>query len=48
MGIEFEVAETLKQIALDEDIKTYVLQHPLLYQPLLQAALRFIGGEQIA
>jgi proline dehydrogenase len=48
MGIEFEVAETLKQIALDEDIKTYVLQHPLLYQPLLQAALRFIGGETLA
>lgn len=44
----FEVAETLKQIALDEEIKAYVLQHPSLYQPLLQAALRFIGGETLA
>jgi proline dehydrogenase len=47
MKIEFEVAETLKQIALDEEIKTYVLQHPSLYQSLLQAALRFIGGETL-
>lgn len=48
MEIEFEVAETLKQIALNEEIKAYVLQHPSLYQPLLQAALRFIGGETLA
>jgi len=48
MGIEFEVAETFKQIALDEEIKAYVLQHPSLYQSLLQAALRFIGGETLA
>ncbi|MCU0546804.1 MAG: proline dehydrogenase family protein [Oscillatoriaceae cyanobacterium Prado104] len=47
MIIEFEVAEALKQIALDEDIKAYVLQHPPLYQPLLHAALRFIGGETL-
>lgn len=48
MRSEFEVAETLKQIALDEEIKAYVLQHPSLYQPLLHAALRFIGGETLA
>jgi proline dehydrogenase len=48
MRIEFEVAETLKQVALDEEIKAYVLQHPSLYQPLLHAALRFIGGETLA
>lgn len=48
MNMEFEVAETLKQIALDEEIKAYVLQHPSLYRPLLQAALRFIGGETLA
>lgn len=48
MRIEFEVAETLKQTALDEEIKAYILQHPSLYQPLLQAALRFIGGETLA
>jgi len=47
MRTEFEVAETLKQIALDEEIKAYVLQHPSLYQSLLQAALRFIGGETL-
>ena len=47
MSSELEVAEALKQIALDEDIKTYVLQHPPLYQPLLRAALRFIGGETL-
>lgn len=28
MEIELEVAETLKQIALDEEVKAYVLQHP--------------------
>lgn len=48
MSIEFQVAEALKQIALDEEIKAYVLQHPPLYQPLLHAALRFIGGETLA
>lgn len=45
MSLEFEAAEILKQVALDEEIKGFVLQHPSLYQPLLYAALRFIGGE---
>lgn len=45
MSLEFEAAEMLKQVALDEEIKDFVLQHPSLYQPLLHAALRFIGGE---
>jgi len=48
MSIESEVVETLKQIALDEEIKAYVLQHPSLYQPLFHAARRFIGGETLA
>ncbi|MDX2244474.1 MAG: proline dehydrogenase family protein [Leptolyngbyaceae cyanobacterium bins.302] len=48
MNIEVEVVEALKQIALDEEIKAYVLQHPPLYHALLQAALRFIGGETLA
>jgi proline dehydrogenase len=48
MRAEYEVAETLRQVALDEEIKAYVLQHPLLYQPLLCAARRFIGGETLA
>jgi proline dehydrogenase len=47
MSIEFQVAEVLKQVALDEEIKEYVLQYPSLYQPLLHAALRFIGGETL-
>lgn len=47
MNIELEVAEALRHIALDEDIKAYVLQHPKLYKPLLNAALRFIGGETL-
>lgn len=45
MSLEFEAAEILKQVALDEEIKSFVLQHTSLYQPLLHAALRFIGGE---
>lgn len=48
MNTELEVAEALRQIALNEEIKAYVLQHPPLYAPLLQAALRFIGGETLA
>lgn len=48
MNTEFQVAEALRQIALDEEIKAYVLQHPPLYQSLLHAALRFIGGETLA
>jgi proline dehydrogenase len=47
MSIEFQVAEVLKQVALNEEIKEYVLQYPSLYQPLLHAALRFIGGETL-
>lgn len=48
MNIGSEVAEALKQVALDEEIKAYVLQNPPLYHSLLQAALRFIGGETLA
>jgi proline dehydrogenase len=48
MTIEFNVAQALKQIALNEDIKAYVLQHPSLYHPLFRAAQRFIGGETLA
>ena len=45
---ELEVSQALKHIALDENTKAYVLQHPQLYQPLLRAALRFIGGETLS
>jgi proline dehydrogenase len=47
MTIELEVSAALRHLALDETIKAYVLQHPPLYQALLQAALRFIGGETL-
>lgn len=40
-------AEALRRLALDENLKAYVLQRPELYQPLLRAALRFIGGETL-
>lgn len=48
VGLEFEVSEVLKRLALDENVKSYVLQYLPLYQILLQAALRFIGGETLA
>ncbi|MBE9062216.1 proline dehydrogenase family protein [cf. Phormidesmis sp. LEGE 11477] len=47
MSVEFEAAEALRHLALDESIKAYVLQHPPLYQAGLQAAMRFIGGETL-
>src|SRR3712207_1038870 len=47
MSIEFEAAEALRHIALDETVKSYVLQHPPIYQALRHAAMRFIGGETL-
>ena len=47
MSIELEAAAALRHIALDENIKAYVLQHPPLYRALLDAATRFIGGETL-
>lgn len=47
MSAEFEAAEALRHIALDETVKSYVLQHPPLYQSLRHAAMRFIGGETL-
>jgi proline dehydrogenase len=47
MSVEFEAAEALRHIALDETVKSYVLQHPPLYQALRHAAMRFIGGETL-
>ncbi|NET39816.1 MAG: hypothetical protein F6K19_48985 [Cyanothece sp. SIO1E1] len=48
MTTELEAAKALRHLALDEDIKEYVLQHPSLYQVLLRAAMRFIGGETLS
>ncbi|MBW4652662.1 MAG: proline dehydrogenase family protein [Kaiparowitsia implicata GSE-PSE-MK54-09C] len=47
MSAEFEATEALRHIALDETVKSYVLQHPPLYQALRHAAMRFIGGETL-
>jgi proline dehydrogenase len=47
MSVEFEAAEALRHVALDETVKSYVLQHPPLYQALRHAAMRFIGGETL-
>jgi proline dehydrogenase len=47
MSIEFEAAEALRHIALDETVKSYLLQHPPIYQALRHAAMRFIGGETL-
>ena len=48
MSSEFEAATALRNIALDEGAKSYVLEHPPLYQALRKAAMRFIGGESLA
>ena len=47
MSNEFEAAAVLRQLALNESLKAYVLEQPALYQTLLNAALRFIGGESL-
>jgi len=43
-----EISTALKAIARDEKIKSRILDNPGLYQLLLKAALRFIGGETLA
>ena len=48
MNSESEVSAALRTIALDEDAKSYVLEHPPLYQALQKAAMRFIGDETLA
>ncbi|MGH6690253.1 MAG: proline dehydrogenase family protein [Gammaproteobacteria bacterium] len=44
---EESASEVLRHLALDETVKSYVLQNPVLYRPLYRSALRFIGGEKI-
>jgi proline dehydrogenase len=44
---ELQVADTLRHLALNEEVKAYVLENPPLYQALLLAAMRFIGGETL-
>lgn len=44
---ELQVADTLRHLALNEEVKAYVLRNPPLYQVLLLAAMRFIGGETL-
>jgi len=43
-----ESADALRRLAVNERAKAYVLDHPPLYQALLRAARRFIGGETLA
>lgn len=40
-------ALALKGVARDESLKEYVANEPALHGPLLRAAMRFIGGEQL-
>jgi proline dehydrogenase len=47
MNIELEAAASLRHLALNEDVKAYILQNPPIYQSLLHAAMRFIGGETL-
>lgn len=42
---ESEAAAALRHIARDEDIKAHIQKDSLLYDSLLRAAARFIGGE---
>ncbi len=42
-----QASEALKKAALNEEVKTYLLQNPLLYNLLLKAARRYIGGETL-
>ena len=44
---ELRAAAALRRIALNEDVKAYILQNSSLYRVLLRAALRFIGGETL-
>lgn len=44
---ELQVADTLRHLALNEEVKAYVLGNSPLYQVLLLAAMRFIGGETL-
>lgn len=46
--LEIEAAVALRRLALNEDVKAYVLEHTPLYKTLLRAAIRFIGGETLA
>ena len=47
MSVENKVSAALQHLALDERAKAYVLGHQHLYEALLPAAMRFIGGETL-
>lgn len=44
---ERQVTDTLRHLALNEDVKAYILENPPIYKVLLLAAMRFIGGETL-
>lgn len=43
-----KAAAALRHLALNEDLKAYVLEEPRLYRVLLRATSRFIGGEEFS
>jgi proline dehydrogenase len=47
-SLETQAAAAMRHIARNEALKAYILQNTALYNTLLQAALRFIGGETLA
>ena len=40
-------SEALKKAALNENAKAYILNNPILFNLLLKAARRYIGGETL-
>ncbi len=45
--IKQQVSEALRKAALNEEAKTYLLNNPLIFNLLLKAARRYIGGETL-
>jgi hypothetical protein len=42
-----QASAALRKAALNEEAKTYLLSNPLLFNLLLKAARRYIGGETL-
>jgi proline dehydrogenase len=42
-----QASEALRKAAINEDAKAYLLSHPILFNVLLKAARRYIGGETL-
>lgn len=46
-SIQKQASEALKNLALDENAKSYLLNNPILFNLVLKAAKRYIGGENL-